>query len=185
MTELSIAIRALVGLIFLTAAWGKLRHRLEFQGVVANYKLLPDALVAPFAIALPPIEALVGALLPTGLLSPAPELAAGFLLALFAIAMAVNIRRGRTHIDCGCFQSTLKQTLGWNLVARNAVLALATSASALASGSIPAWGRAEGLLAGAVMFVLLQSLNILWSVRPAWLKAAPAHAHHDHGGAGK
>ncbi len=181
MSELSIAIRALVGLIFLAAAWGKLRHRLEFQGVVANYRLLPDSLVAPFARILPPLEAVVGALLPTGLLSPWTELAASGLLAVFAIAMTVNIRRGRTDIDCGCFQSALKQTLGWTLVARNAVLALAVAGAALPVETLPAWGRAEGLLAGAVMFVLLQGLNILWSVRPAWIKA-PAH---DHGGAGK
>jgi hypothetical protein len=182
MAEFSIAIRALVGLVFLTAAWGKLRHRLEFQGVVANYRLLPDALVVPFATVLPPVEALIGALLPTGLLSPWNEAAAAGLLALFAAAMAVNIRRGRTDIDCGCFQSALKQTLGWTLVARNAVLVLLVGAAAVPAPAIPAWGQAEGLMAGAVMFVLLQSLNVLWSVRPAWL-LAKAHAHH--GGAGK
>jgi len=181
MTEISIAIRALVGLVFLTAAWGKLRHRLEFQGVVANYRLLPDWAIVPFALVLPPVEAVVGALLPTGLLSPWTEGAAGALLALFAGAMAVNIRRGRTDIDCGCFQSALKQTLSWTLVARNGVLVAALAGAALPSGAIPVWGRAEGLLAGAVMFVLLQSLTVLWSVRPAWLQAA----HARHGGAGK
>ncbi|HMA52551.1 MAG TPA: MauE/DoxX family redox-associated membrane protein [Magnetospirillaceae bacterium] len=181
MAEFSFAIRALVGLIFLAAAWGKLRHRLEFQGVVANYKLLPDALVAPFALILPPLEAVVGALLPTGFFSPWAELTAAGLLAVFAAAMALNIRRGRTDIDCGCFQSALKQTLGWTLVARNAVLVLAVGLAAVPFDAIPPWGRAEGLMAGAVMFVLVQSLNVLWSVRPAWIKA-PAH---DHGGAGK
>ena len=181
MNEFSIAIRALVGLVFLTAAWGKLRHRLEFQGVVSNYRLLPDFLVIPFALALPPVEAAVGALLPTGLLSPWTEGAAAALLALFAVAMAVNIRRGRTDIDCGCFQSTLKQTLSWTLVARNAVLVSALGAAALPAGSVPLWSRTEGLLAGAVMFLLLQSLTVFWSVRPAWLQVA----HARHGGAGK
>jgi hypothetical protein len=181
MSEFSFAIRALVGLVFLTAAWGKLRHRLEFQGVVSNYRLLPDFLVVPFALALPPVEAVVGAVLPTGLLSPWTEGAAAALLALFAVAMAVNIRRGRTDIDCGCFQSALKQTLSWRLVARNAVLVAALGLAALPAGSVPVWSGAEGLLAGAVMFVLLQSLTVLWSVRPAWLQAA----HARHGGAGK
>ena len=181
MSEISLAIRALVALIFLTAAWGKLRHRLEFQGVVANYRLLPDPLVVPFALALPPIEAVVGILLPTGLLSPWTEGLAAALLALFAVAMAINIRRGRTDIDCGCFQSSLKQTLNPTLVARNAVLVAALVLASVPAKDVPVWARAEGLMAGAVMFVLLQSLNILWSVRPAWIKA-PAH---DHGGAGK
>ena len=181
MSEISIAIRALVGLIFLTAAWGKLRHRLEFQGVVANYRLLPDPLVVPFAVILPPVEAVVGLVLPTGLLSPWVDGVAGALLALFAVAMAVNIRRGRADIDCGCFQSTLKQTLSWTLVARNAALVLALGLASLPAGAVAVWGQAEGLFAGAAMFVMLQSLNILWSVRPAWVKAPT----HDHGGTGK
>jgi hypothetical protein len=180
MSEISFAIRALAGLVFLSAAWGKVRHRPEFQGVVANYRLLPDLLVVPFALALPPIEAAVGALLPTGLLSPWTEAAAAALLALFALAMAVNLRRGRTDIDCGCFQSALKQTLSWTLVARNAALVLLLGLAALPAPNAPVWGLAEGLLGGAVAFVLLQGLNVLWSVRPAWRQA---HAHH--GGAGK
>jgi len=180
MSEISFAIRALIGLVFLTAAWGKSRHRLEFQGVVANYRLLPDALVAPFALALPPLEAVVGLLLPVGVFSPWTEAAAALLLALFAAAMAVNIRRGRTDIDCGCFQSALKQTLSWTLVARNAGLVLLLGVAALPAPQVPVWGLAEGLLGGAVAFVLLQSLNVLWSVRPAWRQA-----HADHGGAGK
>jgi uncharacterized membrane protein YphA (DoxX/SURF4 family) len=180
MSEISFAIRALVGLVFLTAAWGKSRHRLEFQGVVANYRLLPDMLVPPFALLLPPLEMAVGLMLPTGLASPWCEAAAAALLALFAIAMAVTIGRGRTEIDCGCFQSALKQTLSWTLVARNAVLVLALGVAALPAAPPLTWGLAEGLGAGAVAFVLLQSLTILWSVRPAW---RPARAHQ--GGAGK
>ncbi len=180
MSEISFAIRVLVGLVFLTAAWGKSRHRLEFQGVVANYRLLPDALVVPFASALPPIEAVIGLLLPIGIFSPWSETAAAVLLTLFAGAMAVNIRRGRTDIDCGCFQSALKQTLGWTLVARNAGLVLLLGVAVLPAPRVPAWALAEGLLAGGAAFVLLQSLNVLWSVRPAWRQA---HAHH--GGAGK
>jgi hypothetical protein len=181
MIEIALAIRTLVALVFLTAAWGKARNRLVFQGVVANYRLLPDALVVPFALALPPIEALVGVSLPFGLFSPWSELAAGGLLALFALAMGINIARGRRNIDCGCFQSALKQTLNWTLVARNGVLVLALGVAAAAPAGGPSgWGSAEGPLAGAVLFVLLQSLNILWSVVPSWRQP---HAHH--GGAGK
>ena len=180
MSEISFAIRALVGLVFLSAAWGKAGHRLEFQGVVANYRLLPDALVVPFAVVLPPLEAAVGVLLPAGVFAPWTEAVAAALLALFAVAMAINIRRGRTDIDCGCFQSALKQTLGWTLVARNAALVLLLGVAALPMPDVPVWALAEGLLGGAVAFVLLQSLNVLWSVRPAWRQA---HAHH--GGAGK
>ena len=180
MDEILLALRVLVGLVFVTAAWGKAANRLAFQGVVANYRLLPDALVAPFALALPAIEAAVGLSLPSRFLAPWPAVAAAGLLLLFAAAMAVNIRRGRRHIDCGCFQSAHKQTLSWTLVARN--LALAGLALLSSGGGLPAsvWELGEGLLAGAVAFLLLQSLNILWSVVPAWRQP---HAHS--GGTGK
>jgi hypothetical protein len=168
MSELALAIRVLVGLIFVTAAFGKLRHRLEFQGVVSNYRLLPEAVVPAFALLLPPIEMAVAATL---LFAPSPwaALCAAALLVLFAVAMGINIRRGRRHIDCGCFQSSLKQTLSWILVARNLALALLLAIPAtVPESALSPSGAAEALLAGTVSFVLLQSMNVLWSVVPAW-----------------
>ena len=116
--------RTLIALVYLTAAIGKMRHWAVFQGVVANYRLLPDVLVTPFAYWLPPFEALLGAALLFGWLSPWAELSAAALLLVFAAAMGINLMRGRQHIDCGCFQSVLKQRLSWTLVVRNGVLAL-------------------------------------------------------------
>src|ERR1700692_3468547 len=104
MNEIALAIRVLLALVFLTAALGKVRHRLAFQGVVANYRLMPEFAVPAFALLLPLVEAAVAG----GLLvaSPSwPEVSAAILLMLFAAAMGINIWRGRRHIDCGCFQS--------------------------------------------------------------------------------
>jgi uncharacterized membrane protein YphA (DoxX/SURF4 family) len=175
MNEIALAIRVLLALVFLTAALGKVRHRLAFQGVVANYRLIPDFAVPAFALLLPLVEAAVAG----GLLvaSPSwPEVTAAILLMLFAAAMGINIWRGRRHIDCGCFQSALKQTLSWTLVARNTGLALLLALpAAVPQGALPESAAAEALLTGAVLFVLLQSMNILWSVVPAWrLRAAIA-----------
>ena len=50
-----------VGLVFLQAALAKLRHRELLSGVIANYRLLPEALVAPAALLLAPAEIMVGA----------------------------------------------------------------------------------------------------------------------------
>jgi hypothetical protein len=47
--EVAIAIRILVGLVFLTASLGKMRHWSIFQAVLPNYWLMPDVLVAPMA----------------------------------------------------------------------------------------------------------------------------------------
>jgi hypothetical protein len=176
MSEIALAARTLLGLVFLAAALGKARHRLAFQGVLANYRLLPDFALVPMALTLPPLEAAVGATLLCSP-SPWPQLAAVGLLTVFASAMAINIARGRHHIDCGCFQSALKQSLSWTLVARNMAL-VALLAWLLAARPSPATGlaAAEGLLTGAVLFLLLQSLNVLWSVTPAWRQRHPVHA---------
>ena len=61
MASFALAIRTLISLVFLSAAYGKLRHRVPFQGVVANYRLLPDAMVPAAAYLIPPLELFVGA----------------------------------------------------------------------------------------------------------------------------
>ena len=98
-----------------------------------------------------------------------PDLSGAALLLLFAAAMAINIVRGRRHIDCGCFQSALKQTLNWILVARNCGLAaLLALAASVAEVPLPMSEMLEAIMMGAVLFALLQTMNILWSVVPAW-----------------
>ncbi len=167
--EIEMAVRTLVALVFLSAAVGKLRHLAVFGAVLANYRLLPEAFVAPVAHVLPPLEAVVGLALLLGLGAPWSEAAAAGLLSLFAAAMAVNIMRGRRDIDCGCFQSVLKQTLSWTLVGRNLVMVLLLGLAVMSRGGPrELWPTVDGLLVGGVSFVILQSLNILWSIVPGW-----------------
>ncbi len=100
--------------IFVTAAVGKLRHLTVFEGVLANYRLLPRWAIAPVHVLLPLAELAIG----VGVIA-VPQLAApaaALLLLVFAAAMAVNLRRGRSDIDCGCHQSVLRQRLSWTLV---------------------------------------------------------------------
>jgi hypothetical protein len=168
MNELALAIRVLVGLIFVTASFGKFRHPLVFRGVVANYRLLPEAAVTAVALLLPPVEIAVAAAL---LFAPSSwsSLCAAALLTLFAVAMGINVQRGRRHIDCGCFQGALKQTLNWILVARNVGLAALLAVPVMVTdGALSQAQAAEALLTGTVLFVLLQSMNVMWSVVPAW-----------------
>ena len=48
--------------------------------------------------------------------------AAAILLGLFSVAIGINLARGRSHIDCGCFQSALRQQLSISLLVRNGFL---------------------------------------------------------------
>jgi hypothetical protein len=108
--------------IFGLAAWGKLRHLEEFVGVVRNYRLLPEAAVRPVAYTMPFLEAAIAVAILIGLTRPYAAIGGFGLLAIFTLAMGVNILRGRRYIDCGCFRTALKQRLSWWLVARNGAL---------------------------------------------------------------
>ncbi len=155
-----LAASVFVGLIFLVAGIDKLRHRALLPGVIANYRLLPPALVAPAALLLPPVELVVA----TGLLSGnrlAAPVAAIALLLVFAAAMAINIRRGRRNIDCGCGHAALRQSLGWGLVARNLGMATALLPQLFAGPGLAIVDMAVAALAGLAAFLLLQMINAI------------------------
>jgi hypothetical protein len=114
--------QAILVLVFLVGAWSKLRARETFEGVVYNYRLLPERAVLPASYLLPIAELVVGlglAYVPT---RPYAAIGAVLLLAMFNVAIAVNLARGRREIDCGCLSSVLKQRLSGGLIARNVVL---------------------------------------------------------------
>ncbi len=170
----SIAVSVLVALLFLVAGIDKLRHRALLPGVIANYRLLPDALVAAAALLLPPAELAVAAgLLIAPLLGLAPlgAIAAIALLLIFAAAMAINIGRGRRNIDCGCGHAGLRQQLGWGQVLRNVALAaglaigLVVPAGAAVSGAELAMAAVSGLVAW-LLLLLFESLRGLAGSQP-------------------
>jgi uncharacterized membrane protein len=167
----SILALLLLAAVFATAAVVKLREREMFAGVVEQYDLLPPALVRPFAHLLPVVE-LAAAL---ALLLPATRApAAGILILLllaFAAAMAINLARGRSDINSGCFIGVQKQRISWTLVARNLVLA-GFGLTLLAEGS----GRALAALDWFTIVVAAASLLLLYEAigRLFGLTAAPA-----------
>ena len=159
-----------VGMIFVHTGLAKLQHRDLMPGIVANYRLLPEALVVPVAAALPVVELAIGLALIAGGQRFA-VLPAILLLWVFAAAMAVNIRRGRSHIDCGCGRSQLRQTLSWPLVGRN----LALSAIAL-PGLLPraAPGPLDLAIAGAGgagLFLIILLFNAIGALAASPLAA--------------
>lgn len=123
-----------LGLVLVTAALPKIRHADEFQGVVANYRLLPSFLVMPFARLLPWIElACAVALLVPAWRETAAWVAAGLFM-MFALGLAINVGRGRTHIDCGCVRRpTSMSRIGMFHVLR----ALALAGIALYAAVVP------------------------------------------------
>jgi hypothetical protein len=84
--------------------------------------------------------------------------------------MAINIGRGRQHIDCGCGHVGLRQQLGWSQVARNLVLAMALL-PALAAGRADLGMADVGL--GAAAGVALYLLLLMFSAVGALVASAP------------
>ncbi len=115
--------------LWLSAAVHKLRHRVAFQGALAAYRLLPEAALPVLAWVLPGIEFAIGA----ALLAPATRALAGALgaltLAVYGLAIAINLRRGRRELDCGCLGFGRGSRVSWSLVTRNALLSLACLAA--------------------------------------------------------
>jgi hypothetical protein len=150
-----------VGLVFLLAAVQKVQHWRLLPGVIANYRLLPAWAVSPAAALLPPLELLLAIGLLSAQAQPWPALAAIALLLLFAGAMAVNIARGRTHIDCGCGQAFLAQHLSPPLVARNLVLAALLLPSFVPPAPVPMPALLSAVAAGLGFFLLYLLFNLL------------------------
>lgn len=119
---------AATSIITLTLALPKLTRQSELKQAVAGFGLLPHALITPFALVLPFVEiaASLASLVPATRTVGAAILAALFVL--FALALGINVARGRTDIDCGCngFRhsgNAALHSIGWAHVARTLLLA--------------------------------------------------------------
>ena len=150
----SLAWRLSLALLLAAAATQKLRDLGAFREALAAYRLVPERAsgVAAAALVAAEIESACALVL-------FPEfggLAAAALLALYSLAIGVNLARGRREIDCGCFGPALRQPLSLALVARNAVLIALAGACALpvvprALGPLDAFTIAAGVALGALV----------------------------------
>ncbi len=123
------ALRAAFALLFLVAASHKLRDPGRFRTTLAEYRLLPGPVVPLAAMLVIGVEVVVAiALLAPARRAPGPGAAAA-VLAVYGAAIAVNLARGRRHIDCGCVGPAVRRPISGWLVARNAALAAAALAA--------------------------------------------------------
>lgn len=107
--------------LFANAGAHKLRDRLRFSAQLAEYRLLPTGLVVFTATGLGILEILVAVALIVPATREIAGLTAATLLCTYALAIGINLLRGRSYIDCGC-GDTPQMLSGWLLV-RNALLA--------------------------------------------------------------
>jgi uncharacterized membrane protein YphA (DoxX/SURF4 family) len=154
----AIATLATIALAVIFAASGamKLADLELFEGAVANYRLLPHWTEKPFAMILPLVECVcaIGVLIPSTRVRAALAILA--LLAMFTGAVAINLARGRTNIDCGCFGPALRQELSAWMLLRNAMLAALGAAVLMPAGARPLlWLDWVTIAFGAAMVIVL------------------------------
>jgi Methylamine utilisation protein MauE len=163
--SIAIAVRILVAAIFAEAVAGKLWHLAELQGVIANYRLLPTVVVPIASWCLLGLEASIPFLLTFDAWVRRGAILAAALLVTFGVAIAINLLRGRSAIDCGCFQSGLRQQLSGALVMRNLVLAgmVLTLANPMGTAMPLQW--INGLSAGLALFLLYHIFGLLFALQ--------------------
>lgn len=144
-SAMHLLVSLLFGLLLLLASLHKISRPMQFRGILAAYRLLPERLLGLAAKIIPLIELSLGLAWVSGIGHNIVVVGTSGLLALYAAAMAINIARGNTRIDCGCSFSSGKdksgQQLSSGLVYRNLLLAI-LSLTALLPGN----GRELGLL---------------------------------------
>jgi hypothetical protein len=168
-TDFILASRVTGILVFLSAVIGKVRHWQEFRGLLADYRVMPRGLVGMAADVLIAVELVVAVLLIFQRTAPQGGALGVAALLAFSVGISVNLLRGRTQIDCGCFQASRRQTLSVSLLLRNGALMLLLLVCVLfhpASPNSPAqW--LDGIAGGAALFLLYLAVNELRAIAAA------------------
>jgi uncharacterized membrane protein YphA (DoxX/SURF4 family) len=123
--------RLLLAAVFLLAGISKVLAPTEFIQAVRAFNLLPDPLVAPFALILPWVEILAAVYLIVGFLGRPAAVATAAMLLMFIVALLDALVTGNTGHPCGCFGSTSNpvitalaggDSVGWWDVIRDVIL---------------------------------------------------------------
>ncbi len=147
-----------LALLFGVAALHKLADPVRFRAVLAAYRVLPNG-ASSLAVAFVIIaEALCAALLifsSTRLLGATLAVA---LLSLYALSLEVNLRRGRTSIECGCVGAGARRGISRAMLMRNLVLASAAPLAAMTPN-----GRELGVTDGVTIACAIAAAAILYA----------------------
>ena len=126
MRRLILALRLVLGVVFVYAAYTKLRQPwLSFAMSIDAYQILPEWAVLVLGHWLPWVELAIGIFLITGILLPYVAAGAAGLLMVFFVLMARAFIKGMT-INCGCFG--LGEEISAQTLVRDGLLVVASIA---------------------------------------------------------
>jgi hypothetical protein len=160
--------RLLLALVFASAVLHKLIAPRLFRAAVRDYQMLPDMLVTPVAAGFILMECTTALALVVPVTAPFGVWGAAGLLLVYTGAIAFNLLRGRTHIDCGCMGPAHVQQLNAWLLLRNLPLLIMAWAAGL-----PVYDR--GLLSWDYVTVIaaVMALGMLYVTMNQLLINAP------------
>ena len=127
LSRLGLAVRLGAAAVWIAAGAAKLPQIEAFREAVERYAILPSAVAAPFAYALPFLELGLGLYLAAGLFVRGTALAGSLLFVAFLAAQAQAWARG-IPLDCGCFGAIANSTVGPGTMLRDFALGLPTFA---------------------------------------------------------
>ena len=121
---LGLTCQLFLSFVFGAAAVHKLRDAKAFVETLRDYQLIPSPLLGPVSALVIGLEVfVVFGLWPVSLRTEATVTAAALLVS-YAVAIGVNLGRGRRELDCGCSWGASGQTISWGLVFRNGLMLL-------------------------------------------------------------
>ena len=134
MRIIDIAIRLVLGGVFVFAGVVKIIDPATFATDIGNYRLLPHEWNNLLAITLPWIEVVAGVLLIAGIWARASALVIAVMLVVFLAAIGQAVARG-LNISCGCFGTVEGRKVG--------LVALAQDVAMLAAAAWLCWREKE------------------------------------------
>jgi hypothetical protein len=148
----------LVCLMLARALLHKLMARAEFAATLAEYHILPARWSAAATVLIALLEGIAILAITLAASRQQGAVLAATLFVVYSAAMAVNLLRGRDHIDCGC--GGAGQPLSWFLVGRN--LLLVAGCVCIVTCDVPAMLGVAECAAAAGLVPLLWLLLIMF-----------------------
>lgn len=181
MTFALLAVRLILGAVFLMSAVPKLAAPRQFANDVQHYRMLPRPLASAFGYALPYAELAAAALLIAGVYTEWAALGIAVMLVVFVIAVGVAMAR-KLNVSCSCFGLLYRERVGWTTQVRDAILlAMALFILVVDTGGptvadmLAEPGRLDYALSLALTFIMLAS-----AVAIAVLSVRTARRQHGH-----
>ncbi len=122
----SASLRWVLGGVFIYAGLAKLQDPASLAVSIARFRIVPEIVINPMALALPPLEVMCGMALLAGPWKRQAALGISSLSALFLVALTTAAASG-IAVECSCFGATAAEPL-WKLIVRDLLLLVAALA---------------------------------------------------------